>query len=327
VSRRNHGYNARALRPAPLLNRRAGAAVAVLVAIVASLVAAPAAFAGIIAPENNGGSPNAEHIHTLYLIVFFMGLAVFLLVEGLLIYSLIKFRFRRGGPAPAQIRGNTPLEIGWTVGAAAILVVLTVITFIFLDPIKNPAGSRPNGLVAEQRQSQKTQFASAHTPTGDGAVQFATLNQPAPPGPPRTHLTVHVNGQQYIWRFDYPGFQAGGAGVFSYHDMYVPTNTTVTLDITSSDVAHSWWIPPLGGKADAIPSYTNHTWFRISKAGVYEGQCAEFCGENHADMRARVIAVPPATFRRWEAKQAADLKESQALLALTRRQRGTGTGP
>ena len=75
--------------------------------------------------------------------------------------------------------------------------------------------------------------------------------------------------------------------------MYVPINTTVTLDITASDVVHSWWIPTLGGKADAVPGYTNHTWFRISEPGVYQGQCAELCGEGHADMIARVHALTP----------------------------------
>ena len=90
-----------------------------------------------------------------------------------------------------------------------------------------------------------------------------------------------MNGQQYLWRYDYPG----GRGL-SYYELVVPTNTTVTLNITSSDVHHSWWIPKLGGKADAMPGHTNETWFKITKAGTYEGQCAELCGEGHADMRA-----------------------------------------
>jgi cytochrome c oxidase subunit II len=127
-----------------------------------------------------------------------------------------------------------------------------------------------------------------------------------------------VNGQQFLWRYDYPG----STQVFSYVDMYVPINTTVTLDITASDVDHSWWIPKLGGKADAIPGHTNHTWFRISTPGTYEGQCAELCGEGHADMIGRVIAVTPIQYKAWLARQAADIKESQALLALARKTRG-----
>jgi cytochrome c oxidase subunit 2 len=303
------GYNAAALRPAPFRTRRSRVAAAAFGALFAALVAAPSAFAGLIAPESGGGSPNAEHIKTLYLIAFALGIVIFLLVEGVLIYSLVKFRWRRGGEPPAQIRGNTRLEVGWTIGAAAILVVLTIVTFIFLGPIKNPAGSKPGGYVAEKAQSE-------------GKLQFAALNQSDPPGPANTHLNIDVNGQQFLWRYDYPGKDQ----VFSYVDMYVPINTTVTLDITASDVDHSWWIPKLGGKADAIPGYTNHTWFRISDPGVYEGQCAELCGEGHADMIARVHALEPDAYKAWLTNQAADIKESQALLALERKTSGQG-GP
>jgi cytochrome c oxidase subunit II len=313
-------YNAAALRPAPIRTRRARAAAAVLGMLCAGLIGTQPALAGVIAPEHRGGSPNADDIHTLYLLAFGLGVLIFLLVEGILIYSLVKFRWRRGGDSPAQIRGNTRLEIGWTIGAASILVVLTVVTFIFLSSIKNPAGSKPGGLVAELRQSGG---AAPSTPGGGAKLQFASLNQSSPPGPANTHLNIKVNGQQFLWRYNYPGKD----GVFSYVDMYVPTNTTVTLDITASDVDHSWWIPELGGKADSIPGYTNHTWFRVSEPGTYEGQCAELCGEGHADMVARVIAVTPAQYTAWVTKQAADIKESQALLSLARNTRGGAAGP
>jgi cytochrome c oxidase subunit 2 len=315
-------YNARALLARALRNPRSRAAAALFAVVASVLVAPPAALASIIAPEDDSGSPNATKIKTLYLIVFILGMIIFFAVEGLLIYTLVKFRWRRGGPAPAQIRGNTPLEMGWTVGAASILVILTVVTFIFLPGIKDPAASKPNGYVAEARQSgAQLQPASSSTPNGKGDVQFAALNQDPPPGPVNRHLVLHVNGQQYLWRFDYPG----KVQVFSYHDMVVPTGTTVVLNITSSDVDHSWWIPDLGGKADAIPGHTNHTWFRIDKPGTFWGNCAEFCGENHADMTARVIAVPPDQYKVWLARQAADLKQSQALIALQRKTRGGGT--
>jgi len=210
-----------------------------------------------------------------------------------LVVSLIRFRRRRGGPEPAQIRGNTPLEVGWTVGAVVILIVLAVITFAYLSDITTPQRS-------------------------EATAQVAELHQPAVPG--GRALKIGVNGQQYLWRFDYPGAQP----VFSYHDMYVPTGTTVTLKITSSDVAHSWWIPKLGGKADAIPGHTNETWFRIAKPGTFYGECAELCGNNHADMRARVIALPPDQFRAWMRRQAADITQSQKLLEISRRLRGQG---
>jgi cytochrome c oxidase subunit 2 len=286
---------------------RARLLAAFLLALVAMLALAPGAFADALTPES-GGSPNADDIDTLYKTTLYIAIVVIALVEGGLIYCLWKFRAKKG-VLPAQIRGNTRLELGWTIGAATILVVLTVVTFIFLGPIKNPSGSQAGGYVAELRDSGGA---------APGSLQFASLNQSQPPGPANTHLNIKVNGQQFLWRYDYPG----SAQVFSYVDMYVPVNTTVTLDITASDVDHSWWIPKLGGKADAIPGYTNHTWFRIPHTGVYEGNCAELCGEGHADMIARVHAVTPEQYKAWLAKQAADIKESQALLALERKTRG-----
>jgi cytochrome c oxidase subunit 2 len=128
-----------------------------------------------------------------------------------------------------------------------------------------------------------------------------------------------VNGQQYIWRYDYPGTKQ----LFSYQEMVVPTGVTVTLDITASDVIHSWWIPELGGKADAVPGHTNQTWFKIprGKEGVYQGQCAELCGEGHADMLAQVRAVTPQEYQAWAERQRADIEEAQAALSEQREQR------
>ena len=275
---------------------------AVLGALALLLIAAPSAFADFFTPESKGGSRNADDIQTLFVIAMIIGGVIFAGVEGVLVYSLIRFRRRRGGPEPAQIRGNTPLEMGWTVGAAAVVAVLAAITFVFLGDIKNPERSLPSG------------------PTAGSALQVASIDQAGVPG--GRALQIHVNGQQYLWRYDYP--VKGGQQVFSYYDMYVPVGTTVTLKITSSDVAHSWWIPKLGGKADAIPGHTNSTWFRINRPGVYTGECAELCGEGHADMRARVIAVPPAQFQAWLARQAADIKDAQAKLSLARQIRGEG---
>jgi cytochrome c oxidase subunit 2 len=289
------------LRAVPPLTRSRTAILAALAALALALLLAPGAFAAeILTPRSNGGSPNAEAIDTLYKVAFGIGILIFLLVEGVLVYSLIKFRHRRGGPEPAQIRGNTPLEIGWTVGAAVILLVLTVVTFVFLGDIKNPEKS------------------NTPVPTQAAGTQLASVDQKPPPGSPANYLHIRVNGQQYLWRYDYPTKQQ----VFSYYDMVVPTNTTVLLDITASDVIHSWWIPDFGGKADAVPGYTNKTWFRVKKPGTYVGACAELCGENHADMRNRVIAVSPEEYRAWLTKQANDIKAAQTGLAASRKARG-----
>jgi cytochrome c oxidase subunit 2 len=106
----------------------------------------------------------------------------------------------------------------------------------------------------------------------------------------------------------------------------VPTDTTVTLKIRASDVIHSWWIPKLGGKSDAVPGHTNETWFKISEPGVYRGQCAELCGEGHADMRAQVRAVSPEEYTEFIEQRAQEIKEAQEGLAEQRRERAAEEG-
>jgi cytochrome c oxidase subunit 2 len=273
---------------------------AVAAALTASLLVVPGASADLLTPES-GGSQNANDIDTLYKITLYVAIVIFLIVEGTLIWSLVKYRFRRGGPEAAQIRGNTPLELGWTVGAALILVVLTVVTFVYLDDIENPPPSGPNGLRANR-------------------AQFANIDQPPPPKSGGPTLTIGVNGQQYIWRYDY----GRGNQLFSYFEMVVPTDTTVVLEVTASDVIHSWWIPELGGKVDGVPGHINKTWFKIpaSKAGrTFDGQCAELCGEGHADMRAQVRAVTPDEFEAWASRQRRDIREAGEELARQREQR------
>ena len=129
------------MRPDSSLRRRLLAAL--LLATVGSLVFASGAFADFLTPES-GGSPNADEIDSLYKIILYIAIVVFVVVEGALFYSLIKFRAKKGRVA-AQIHGNTRLEISWTVGAALILVVLTAVTFVEarLDP--EPAERAPTG--------------------------------------------------------------------------------------------------------------------------------------------------------------------------------------
>jgi cytochrome c oxidase subunit II len=270
--------------------------VALGAAVLVLLASTSAAFGKAVTPES-GGSPNANDIDTLYKITLYIAIVIFLLVEGTLIWSLVKHRARRGAREAAQIRGNTPLEVGWTIGAALILVILTTVTFIYLGRIENPPRTGPGGL-------------ARHT-------QYASVDQPNPPKGGGRFLHIDVNGQQYLWRFDY----GGSTPLFSYFEMVVPTRTTVTLSVTGSDVIHSWWIPKLGGKVDGVPGHDNDTWFKISKPGVYKGACAELCGYNHADMRAQVRAVPAAEFDAWARRQRADIKASQQALSAQRKQR------
>ena len=174
----------------------------------------------------SGGSPNADEIDSLYKIILYIALVIFVGVEGALGYALYHFRARKGAVA-AQIRGNTRLELGWTAGAALIVIVLAIITFLKLDAIQNPANSGPGGDAL----------------AGENGQLFATADRRLPPN--GKSLEITIIGRQYLWQYIYPGASnPDGLGApYSYEEMVVPTKTTVTLNIVSSDVVHSWWIP------------------------------------------------------------------------------------
>ena len=274
---------------------------ALVPALAAALFAAPAAHAGLLFPEA-GGSPNADSIKTLYIMVFVLALFIFAGVEGALLYSLFKYRARKGRTA-AQIHGNTKLEIGWTVGAAVILIFITFFTFLKLGAIKDP---KPSVVDANGQPVAMT----------DGNIQLASTDIKIPPG---EKMTIAVNGQQYVWRYGYPGKD----NLLVYTDMVVPVGMTVLLDITADDVVHSWWIPKLGGKFDAVPGYTNKTWFQIppsalkdgQKQVVFNGQCAELCGRNHANMYGRVIGMRMADYKKWYAEKVQAVKDARTKVA------------
>jgi cytochrome c oxidase subunit 2 len=259
----------------------------------------------------SGGSPNANQIDDLYKVVLYAALVIFVLVEGALGYALWRFRARRGAVA-AQIRGNTRLEVGWTVGAAVILLALAVLTFAKLSSIQDPVNSGPEGehLVSDTQATH----------------QYASATKRLPPS--GKSLEITVVGRQFVWEYVYPGAtEKDGLGApYSYEEMVVPTNTTVTLNIVSADVVHSWWVPQLGGKFQAVPGYHNYTWFKIEKPGIFRGQCALICGRGHARMIATVKAVPAAQFEAWLSNQRREIGEANRDAAAARAKLGKEVG-
>jgi cytochrome c oxidase subunit 2 len=261
------------------------AAALALTTLLALLAGTTAAWAGPLAPDAGSGSPNAEGIRELYLIIFVLACIIFFGVGGLILYTAFKFKARKGAVA-AQIHGNNRLEVAWTVGAALLLVVISVVTFLKLPQIDDPPNSGPGGVKV----------------TKDGSFIADGASQQLPPN--GRSLNINVNGQQYLWRYTYEDGDGNNLNnVFSYEEMVAPVNTTVTLKIRANDVQHSWWIPDLGGKFDAVPGYTNFTWFKATRPGTYLGQCAELCGRNHANMTARVRIVSAPEFEAWYARQ------------------------
>jgi cytochrome c oxidase subunit 2 len=216
------------------------------------------ATAGVAAAGNGGfapvppASPNASHTVTSYWVIFGFTAAIFLIVEGLLVVFIVKYR-RRGRPREvegAQVHGHTRLEVIWTVIPVVILCVIGITVFLELPHISGaPAASNP--------------------------------------------LHVTVEGHQFYWQFDYPN------GSRSIEELHVPVGRVVQLRVVSSDVIHSWWIPALGGKIQAIPGRTNHIWFQAQRAGSFGGQCAELCGVYHAAMRATVVAGSEQDFEHY----------------------------
>lgn len=134
-------------------------------------------------------------------------------------------------------------------------------------------------------------------------------------------LEIKVDAHQFYWQFTYPN------GAVSIDEMYAPVNRTVRVTIRSHDVDHSWWIPELGGKFDAIPEAPTHTWYKADKVGTYRGRCGEFCGVYHARMEARVRIVPQDEFEAWVSRGAREQlgrSEWQGVCAKCHELDGTG---
>lgn len=218
----------------------------------------PAATTNVFAPLS---SP-ADSILGTALIVLGVCAAIFIVVGGLLAYTIVRFRERPDESGePPQVYGSDRLEVAWTVLPLLIVFVLALVSARTIYDVQ-------------------------------GAVK--------PPGA----VDVRLIGHQWWWEVRYPEL-----GVVTANELHVPLATgaggvPTFLTLESADVVHSFWVPRLAGKTDLIPNRENHTWIAPRKAGLYLGQCAEFCGTQHAHMLLRVYAQPPAEFARWAAAQA-----------------------
>jgi cytochrome c oxidase subunit 2 len=247
------------------------------------------ATAGVAAAANGGftppsaHSPNAAHVNSAYYVILGFTVAIFVIVEGVLVAFIWRYRSRGRGREieGAQVHGHTRLELIWTVIPVIMLAIIGVVVFVELPKIADvPSASASGG-----------------------------------------RLDITVEGHQFYWQFDYPN------GARSIGDLHVPVGRVVYLTIESPDVNHSWWIPELGGKTDAIPGRTNHSWFKVDQAGTYVGQCAEFCGTFHEAMKARVIATSDAEYQSFISSGAkADLgkAEFQGVCATCHGMQGQG---
>lgn len=193
-----------------------------------------------------------------------VGLAVALLVWGLILFAIARWRFQPGQAEPPQFRNNYPLEITWTV----IPLVLVMILFIYTYQ-------------AETRVDATS---------------------------PHPDVTVHVNGYRWGWTFSYAGgpviggaatSPVGGTSAEQPPELVLPLGKTIRLEMTSSDVNHSFWVPDFLFKRDAIPGQTTAFDIEPNKLGSFVGRCAQFCGLDHALMTFTVRVIKPGEFERW----------------------------
>ena len=130
-------------------------------------------------------------------------------------------------------------------------------------------------------------------------LSLATTRDPVPKKHP---ITIEVTGKQWYWDVTYADTSPHGRFTTA-NEIHVPVGEPVLFLLSSSDVIHSMWVPNLAGKKDLIPGYTQSLWFQADTAGVYRGQCAEFCGEQHAKMAMEIVAQPMSEYRHWVASQ------------------------
>ena len=199
--------------------------------------------------------PAAARIADLTYVIFGLAAVVFIVVESLLLFAVLRFRRAQVSSEPKQIYGNAPLEAVWTAVPALILAVLLAFTLRTMSAVAGPARAAP----------------------AQGAAD-----------------AIQVIGHQWWWEVRYPGAQISTA-----NEIHIAVGQPVHVDVSSTDVIHSFWVPQLQGKIDVIPGRINATWLQADRPGVYRGQCAEFCGDQHARMALLVVADPADQFSAW----------------------------
>jgi cytochrome c oxidase subunit 2 len=229
----------------------------------------PALIPSIFSPES---SPAHAISHLAGFVLAITG-AIFVVVAGLLLYAVVRFRRRATDDEtePAQIYGSGPVEAAWTTVPFLIVLVLTLATA---------------RVIHEVQDARK----------------------------PVAALDVQVIGHQWWWEIRYPKL-----GIVTANELHVPVSQggdrlPTFLDLRSADVVHSFWVPRLAGKTDLIPNKVNSMWIEPERTGLFVGQCAKYCGTQHAKMLLRVYVHTPEDFDRW-VKEQEKLAENKASAA------------
>jgi cytochrome c oxidase subunit 2 len=221
----------------------------------------------------NVAGPVARSQLELFYVTCWVTFGIFAIVAAVLAYATIRFRERKGddenAELPEQSHGNPVIEIS-LIGASVLALVIIAI------------------------------------PT----LKAIWFTYDVPEAKKGDAYTVNAIGYQWWFRFEYPNEQIKDVGpLVTSNELVIPAGRPVHINLRTMDVIHSFWIPKLAGKVDMIPNRGNHLWLEADKAGYYWGQCAEFCGDSHAVMRFRVIALGPKEFNEWLGQQMAPARE------------------
>ena len=207
-------------------------------------------------------------------------------------YSIIYHRKSRG-VTPATFHESTKVEIAWTVVPFIILIAMAVPATTTLLNIYDTDESELDILITGYQWKWKYEYLSAE---GENVSFFSNLKTPQ-----AEIYNTEAKGENYLLEVDEP--------------MVLPTNTKVRFLVTANDVIHSWWVPQLAVKRDAIPGFINEAWTRTSEPGVYRGQCAELCGKDHGFMPIVVNVVSKEDYTQWLGKKQTETAEIKQLMA------------
>lgn len=203
--------------------------------------------------------------------------------------------------------GGKLAQLGWGLLAISVLVIV-IITVLVVVAIRRAPRVRDDAGLAVRRDGGGMNW--IYIGVGISSLVLAasviwtlfTLKAVAQPAGETAPLTIGINAHQWWWQADYRP-QDAEANFTTANEIHIPVGVPVRLELRSADVIHSFWVPKLAGKTDVIPGRVNSMWIEANAPGVYRGQCAEYCGVEHALMAFNVVAEPLSSFKAWEARQ------------------------
>ena len=285
------------------------ALVSLLAATAALSPAAHAASGWGLLNMTQGVTDISRKIYSLHMLIFWVCVIIGVVVFGVMIYSLLKFRKSQGAVADTTMVHNTKVEIVWTVIPVAILIAMAVPAANTLVQLEDTRNTELTIKVTGYQWGWQYDYLD------NGVVFFSRLTREADAARRLASGTDVTKIANYLRDVDNP--------------LIVPVDTKVRLLVTATDVIHAWWVPELAIKKDAIPGYVNELWFKVDpdKGGIYRGQCVELCGRDHGFMPIVVNAMSKDQFQDWLKKTAASQKQASAGAAAAPEQPAAAPAP